>query len=171
MGLFRRKKKKSLSETQGVPDDTFRCDVCRFIQPVICLFGSVVDTVDDLPSETYIVCVSCAKWLGYEEYSFPQGLCFNFTEEQRKKIEALKKEFDVIGHELKNETLLSIGLAYIDKVKAIDEIHYFLSIIPNARELIQLRLSILPPNIIDLSDRLTRGELVEASEIEKANKV
>ena len=49
MNFIRHKKKESLSELQGVPDGTFRCDVCRFVQPSICLCGTVIDAVDDLP--------------------------------------------------------------------------------------------------------------------------
>jgi hypothetical protein len=71
MGLFHRKKKvPSLSESQGVPEGTFRCDVCG----------------------AYALCGPCALWLGFGEYRFPQGLCFHFTEDQVTRIVSLRKE-------------------------------------------------------------------------------
>lgn len=158
MGLFNRRKKEDLSELQGVPSDTFRCDVCKFIYPKICLCGVVIDAVDDT-SKSYILCGICARWLGFKEYRFPQGLCFNFTDEQREKINTLHKELDICRKEL--------GL--IDNF-GIDLSLNSLEQIPNLREFLRLRLSLSPQNIIDLSDRLTRGELVNPIEISQANK-
>jgi len=158
MRLFHRKKKESLSSLQGVPDDTFRCDVCRFVYPAVCLCGAVADAVDN-PPKVYTLCGICARWLGFNEYRFPQGLCFNFTDEQRDKIDTLHKELDVCKKEL--------GL--IDNF-GIDLSLDFLQQVPNLREFLRLRLSLSPENIIDLSDRLTRGEFVGRFEIDKVNK-
>jgi hypothetical protein len=158
MGIFRRKKSKSLSELQGVPDGTFRCDVCRFVWPKICLCGSVVDAADD-PPKVYVLCSICAVWLGFGEYRFPQGLCFNFTEEQRERINTFQKELDIC----------SKGLGQIVEGE-LDLAHDFLGQIPNLREFLRLRSSLFPQNLIDLSGKLTRGEFVARSEIEKVNK-
>jgi hypothetical protein len=158
MRLFRRRKKESLSALQGVPDGTFRCDVCKFIYPKICLCGAVVDAVDNT-SKAYTLCGNCAIWLGFNEYRFPQGLCFNFTDEQREKINNLHKELDICRKEL--------GL--IDNF-GIDLSLDFLGQVLNLREFLRLRLSLSPQNIIDLSDRLTRGEFVASTEISQANK-
>lgn len=158
MRLFRRTKKQSLSESQGVPDGTFRCDVCKFVYPKICLCGVVIDAVDDT-SKAYTLCGICAIWLGFGEYRFPQGLCFNFSEEQREKIKNLHKELDICSKELGQIVEFGIDLS-----------HSFLENIPNLREFLRLRVSISPPNIVNLSDKLTRGESVAPPEIEKANK-
>ena len=158
MRLFHRKKKESLSALQGVPDDTFRCDVCKFVYPIVCLCGAVADAVDN-PPKVYTLCGICARWLGFNEYRFPQGLCFNFTEEQREKINTLHKELDICRKEL--------GL--IDNF-GIDLSLDFLGQVPNLREFLRLRLSLSPQNIIDLSDRLTRGEFVAPTEIGQVNK-
>lgn len=158
MGLFHHRKKEDLSSLQGVPDGTFRCDICKFIYPKICLCGVVIDAVDNT-SKSYILCGNCAMWLGFNEYRFPQGLCFNFTEEQREKINTLHKELNICRKEL--------GL--IDNF-GIDLSLDVLEQIPNLREFLRLRLSLSPRNIIDLSDRLTRGEFVTPTEISQANK-
>ena len=93
VGLFHCKKKKSLSELQGVPDGTFRCDVCKFVQPFICICGTVIDAVDDLPPKAYTLCGGCAVWLGFGEPRFPQGLYFNFSEEQRHALPPIAVPF------------------------------------------------------------------------------
>lgn len=169
MKFFRRKKRESLSELQGVPEGTFRCDVCKFVQPLVCLCGAVADAADN-PPKVYTLCGGCAIWLGFGESRFPQGLCFNFSEEQREKIRALHEELDIADKDLEETTLLSIALANTDREKGLEKVHEFLERVPNLREIIRLRFSLLPKNIIDLSGRLTRSEFVDPSEIEKANK-
>ncbi len=164
MKFFRRKKKKSLSELQGVPDGTFRCDVCRLVQPSICLCGTVIDAVDDLLPKTYTLCGGCAIWLGFEEPRFPQGLGFNFSEEQRGKIRSLHKELDIANNDIALLTSTSATTG------SLEDVHEFLEQVPNLRELVRLRFSLLPQNIIDLSGKLTGGEFVDPSEIKKANK-
>jgi len=161
VGLFHRKKKERLSELQGVPDGTFRCDVCRFVYPSICLCGTVVDTVSGLPPKTYILCGGCAMWLGFREPRFSQGLCFNFSEEQRQKIKPLHKELEIVEKEI---ALLIKTNSYTDNLEE------FLEGMPNLKELVRLRFSLLPQDIIDLSDRLTRSEFVDPAEIKEANK-
>ena len=164
MKFFRRKKREGLSELQGVPPGTFRCDVCKFVQPLVCLCGAVADAADN-PPRVYTLCGGCAIWLGFGEPRFPQGLCFNFSEEQREKIRVLHKELDIANKEMDG-----ITRNVNPSAEYIEEIHEFLERVPNLRELVRLRSSLLPENIIDLSGRLTRGEFADPSEIEKANK-
>jgi len=168
MRFFHRKKKASLSELQGVPEGTFRCDVCTFVLPEVCLCGAVADAADN-PPKVYTLCGVCAKWL-FGIFDFPQGLCFNFSEEQREKIRALHKELDIVDKDLEETMSFSIALANTDREKALEKAHEFLEGVPNLREIVRLRFSLLPENIIDLSGRLTRGQVVDPSEIEKANK-
>lgn len=167
MGFPRRKRKESLSELQGVPEGTFRCDVCKFIQPSICICGTVIDAENDLPPKTYILCSVCALWLGSREPRFPQGLCFNFSDEQREKIRVLCKELDISNKDL--EKTISIVLASSDSEEGRDSVRRYLERVPNSRELNNLRFSLLPQSIIDLSSRLTRGETVDPYEIMRAN--
>ena len=169
MGFFRRKKRESLSELQGVPDGTFRCDVCKFVLPIVCFCGSVADGLDN-PPKVYILCGVCSIWLGFREFHFPQGLRSNLSEEEREKIRVLHKEIDIANKELGGAVSLSINLANTDREKGLEIVHEFLEQVPNLRELVRLRLSLLPQPIFDLSDRLTRGEFVDPSEIKKANK-
>lgn len=170
MKLFRRRKKEGLSELQGVPDGTFRCDVCKFVWPKICLCGAVVDAADN-PPKVYTLCGICAIWLGFGEYRFPQGLAFNFTGEQRETIKALHKELDIRSKEMGEIAETSKEKFLASNVEGgLGLVHDFLEQIPNLRELLRLRLSMSPQNIIDLSDRLTRGEFVAPFEIEKVNK-
>jgi hypothetical protein len=118
----------------------------------------VADAVDN-PPKVYTLCGICARWLGFNEYRFPQGLCFNFTEEQREKINTLHRELDMLRKEL----------GVIDNF-GVDFSLGVLGQIPNLRDFLRLRLSLSPQNIIDLSDRLTRGEFVAPTEISQANK-
>jgi hypothetical protein len=41
--------------------------------------------------------------------------------------------------------------------------------LPTLREIIQLRFSLLPADVFDFISRLTRGEVVDKSEIAKVN--
>lgn len=168
MRLFGRKKEQSLSESQSVPDGTFRCDVCRFVQPLVYLCGVVADA-KDTPPKTHILCSICAIWLGFGETSFPQGLRFNLSVEERDKIRTLHKELDVADKGLEETTSLSISLANTDREKGLDVVHEFLEQVPNLRQFIRLRYSLLPTSIVALSGRLTRREPVDPSEIKKAN--
>ena len=113
MRFFRRKKRESLNELQGVPRGTFRCDVCKFIEPVVCLCGAVIDAADDLPPKTYTLCGVCAIWLSFEEPRFPQGWCFNFSEEQREKIRALHEELDIAKSIRRRHCVLSRVLSIL----------------------------------------------------------
>jgi len=169
MKFLHRKKKESLSELQGVPEGTFRCDVCKGVQPLACLCGTVLDAADS-SSKAYVLCSVCALWLGFEEFRFPQLLCFNFSEEQRERIEALHKELDIADKEL-GETARISGEKFLsgDVEGGFDRVHGYLEQTPNLKELVRLRFSLLPENIIDLSRRLTRGDFVDPSEIRKAN--
>ena len=51
----------------------------------------------------------------------------------------------------------------------LEDIHEFLEQVPNLKELVRLRSSLLRKDIIEISGRLTRDEFVEPSEIEKVN--
>jgi hypothetical protein len=168
MGFFRRKKRESLSELQGVPDGTFRCDVCEFVLPAICLCGSVLDALDN-PPKVYALCEVCSTWLGIGE--LPQGLYVNLSEEKRENIRALHRELDIANKEMEETERTSRGKLLAGDVEAgLGVVHDFLERAPNLRELFRLRFSLLPENIFDLSGRLTRGEFVEPSEIKKVNK-
>lgn len=170
MRFFHRKKKESLSEIQGVPSGTFRCDVCKRVQPVVCLCGTVLDAAGS-SSKAYVLCGVCALWLGFEDFRFPQLLCFNFSEEQRERIEGLHKELDMADRELEEIAGISMERSLSGDVEgALDRVHDYLEQTPNLRELLRLRSSVLPETIIDLSRRLTRGECVDPSEIRIANK-
>jgi len=162
MRLFNRKKGRSLSELQSVPDGTFRCDVCRFVQPLVCLCGGVADGLDK-PPKSYTLCGVCAMWLGFGETRFPGGLLFNLSEKERTKIRILHEELDMVG---RNSALLPTSSATAD---GLENVPKTLERLPNLRELVRLRSSLLRSTILSLSDRLTRGEPVDASEIEKAN--
>ncbi len=163
MRFFRRKNKESLSKRQGVPDGTFRCDVCKLVQPSICICGAVADASDD-PPRVYTICGICAIWLGFGKFRFSQGLRFNLSEEEREKIRALHKELDIVKEHMEELLHLKLGS------EAPEVIHEFLEQVPNHTEFIRLRSSLLPENIIDLSARLTSGEFVDPSEIAKINK-
>ena len=170
MKFFRRKKRESLSELQGVPEGTFRCDVCKFVLPAVCLCGAVADAADN-PPRVYTLCGVCAIWLGFGEPQFPQGLCVNFSGEQRERIKALRKELDIADKELEESERTSREKLLADDVEGgLGVVHVFLGRVPNLRELFRLRFSLLPENIIDLSARLTREEFVDSSEIKKVNK-
>ena len=177
MGIFHRDKRKGLvnkgkdlSELQGVPYGTFRCDVCKFVWPKVCLCGAIVDAADK-PPKVCALCGVCAIWLGFGEYHFPQGLCVNLTEEQREKIEALHRELDIRSKELGETAETSREKLLANNVEGgLGLVHDFLENIPNLREFLRLRLSLSPRNILDLSDRLSRGEFVAPSEIEKVDK-
>jgi hypothetical protein len=152
MGLFHRKKKvPSLSESQGVPEGTFRCDVCGLVQPAAYLCGCVLHGHDgELPQGAYALCGPCALWLGFGESRFPQGLCFHFTEDQVTRIVSLRKETKSLAVE-----------AWPDES---------LPALPNALELSKLRIRLVPEHIQSLVNKLSRGEFVDPAEIEKANR-
>ena len=144
--------------------------MCRFVQPLICLCGTVIDAKTDSPS-TYILCGSCALWLGFEEPRFPQGLCFNFSEEHREKIKALREELNIADKRIEETVRTSKEELLAGDIEGgLGEVQDFLRRTPNLRELLRLRFSLLPENIIDLSGRLTRGELVDSAEIKKVNR-
>lgn len=163
MKFFRGKKTESMSESQGVPHGTFRCDVCKVVQPFVCLCGAVADVLDN-PPQVYTLCGVCATWLGFGEFRFPQGLRLNLSVPERERIRALHRELDVVKREM-GGLVLSVN----PSAEYLEEIHEFLERIPNLRELIRLRSSLLPQNLIDLSARLTTGESIDPDEIEKAN--
>jgi len=172
MRLFHHNKRKDLSELQGVPPGTFRCDVCKFVLPIICFCGAVADAADK-PPKVYVLCGVCAIWLGFGEFRFPQGLCFNFSGEQREKIRALHKELDIaIANKELEETARISGEKFLagDAEGGLGVVHDYLERTPNLRELSLLRFSLLGEDICDLSGRLTRGEFVAPYEIEKMNK-
>ena len=169
MKFLRRKKRESLSELQGVPNHTFRCEVCKFIMPLNWLCGTVADLPSNSTPKVYILCSVCAIWLGFEMFHFPQGLCHNFTEEQRRAIKALHKELEVADKGLIKAMKKSITYKESGNTEAgLEVIHNFNEKIPHLVTLINLRFDILPNDTREPSDRLTRGEFVDPSEIKKA---
>ena len=161
--LLKRKDKPSLSELQGVPEGTFRCDVCKFVQPAVCLCGLLFlksEGVDALKS--YELCGVCAIWLDFENSRFPQGFCICSSDERYEKINTIHKELEI------NKVMLDEIIAMPTEDHEV--IHEHISQIPNLNELIRLRWSLLSKDNIELSGKLTRGEYVEPSEISKANR-
>ena len=74
--------------------------MCKFVLPIVCLCGSVVDAKDN-PPKVYTLCGVCAMWLGFGAFRFPQGLRFNLSEEERERIRALNNERDIADKEIK----------------------------------------------------------------------
>ena len=153
--FFHRQKNNSLSQLQGVPSGTFRCDVCTFVLPHTFLYGSAVDSLDKPPT-TYILCSICVVWLRFGRTSLTQALRFRLSENQHAKIIALHKELDTAKKDM--------ALLYNTK-----EIGKFLKSLPNLREVVGLRSSMLREDILEISDKLSRGESVDPFEINKAN--
>jgi len=181
MKFFRREKRASpsLSELQGVPEGTFRCDVCKHIQPLICIGGGVIDApievihrtesaLRDNPPKSYTLCNTCAIWLGFEEFpSSTQGPP-SFSDEQREKIRSLQRELDIAYMQFERAAKITdpVGPTNED----FERLHQFLESVPNYREWVRLDAAELPLDIIDLRRRLTNDEAVDLSEIKKANK-
>lgn len=177
MRLFWQKKPESLSQQQGVPEGTFRCEICGFVQPSVCLCGTAADGAET-PARVYTICSTCALWLGMGTSRFPQGTTFNLSDRQREKIAALRAEiekcggFDAIINQITASTafdaenIRNIGVVH----ENFKQTHVFLDSIPTLKGLIKFRFSMLAADFIVLSGRLTRGEPVATKEIKKANK-
>jgi hypothetical protein len=177
LNIFHKKHTGGLSESQGVPPGTFQCDVCRFVQPVAGLCGTVRDEAGSPPG-VYKLCGCCSLWLGLGTSRFQPGLLFAFSDKQRTKIEALHQEFDSLGSfegiskkisELAEQNVVNIRDTD-DPDRNFEKVHRYLETNPNLRRLIKFRFSFLPGDYRDICDRLTRGEPVEPREIKKANK-
>jgi len=174
--------KVTIAQIDGIPEGTFRCDVCKFVYPAVCICGGVIAANsgwDEYPfrktngtASYYTLCGVCAIWLGFKETRFPwirfkdglypQGLCFNFSDEQREKINALHKELEI--SKVSFENILTLP------PKDYKGLHELISQIPNFNELNQLRWSLLRKEIRELSDKLTRGEHVNPSDISSCQK-
>jgi hypothetical protein len=175
--LFWQKKTESISEKQGVPEGTFRCEICGFIQPTACHCGTAADGTAS-PAKVYTICSACALWLGMGTSRFPQGTTFNLSDRQLEKIAALRAEiekcggFDAIISQITAST--AFDAANIRNISEVHEnfkqTHVFLDSIPTLKGLIKFRFSMLPANIIEISGKLTRWEYVPPKEIRKANK-
>jgi len=175
--LFWQKKSESLSQKQGVPEGTFRCEICGFVQPAACMCGTAADGAET-PARVYTICSSCALWLGMGPSRFPQGTTFNLSDRQREKITSLRAEiekcggFDAIINQITASTAFDAeNIRNIGEVhENFKQTHIFLDSIPALRGLIKFRFSMLTADLIELSGRLTRGESVSPREIKKANK-
>ena len=153
-------------ELQDVPERTFRCEVCKFVYPEMCLGGSIINKDKGEDTLKYkVLCGICALWLGYET-RFPQcfldyeGLAFRFyplRDEKREKINALHKELEIREDIFKKILTLP--------AKDYEGLHELISQIPNFNELNRLRWSRLTEELRNLSDKLTRGEHVDSSVI------
>jgi len=155
-----------VTELQGVPEGTFRCEVCKFVYPEMCLGGSIINKnkgEDTLKHK--VLCGICALWLGYET-RFPQcflnyeGLAFRYYplhDEKREKINALHKELEIREDIFKKVDAL--------RPRDFEGLHELNSQIQNVHELNRLRWSLLPEKLRDISDKLTRGERVDPSDI------
>jgi len=159
------------------PEGTFRCDVCRFVQPEAGLCGDVADTAEN-PPRIYKLCGCCSLWLGLGTSRFQKGLLFTFSDKQLAKIKALDQELDSLGSfdgiskkisDLAQES--NLGLQKMGNLEeSFQMAHESLSRDPVLRSLTKFRFSILSSDYRDLSDRLTRGLKVDRREINKANK-
>ncbi|MCL2679742.1 MAG: hypothetical protein FWF18_05635 [Dehalococcoidia bacterium] len=172
MNLFR-KKPDALSQRQGVPNGTFRCDVCGFVQPSIGLSGEGLDAAE---GKNLVICGTCALWLGMGTSRLSSVTLFNFSDKQRERITGLKAEMEKLGGPMSfdrqlasmtaGSTTVRIGggtTANIDKNRRLQESF------PHLMSLLKYRLSTLPPEYLDLSARLTHGEPVEPREIKRFN--
>jgi len=174
---FRIKIKDDPSQLRAVPEGTFRCDVCRFVQPLAGLCGTVDDKADNTP-QVYTLCGSCALWLGLGTSHFQPGLFFTFSQKQRTKIQSLHQELDSLGNfdgiSRKISELAAEGTANIRSAdnpdQSFEKAHRSLETVPNLRSLTKFRFSILPKSYRDISDRLTRGEHVDKREIKRTNR-
>lgn len=175
MKLFSRKEAPVQSKHEGVPEGTFRCEVCGLVQPDACLCGVTQDGGDGQP-QTGKVCGPCALWLGMGAFRFPNGRPISFSEKQREKIGALQKEIESNGGldsiSVKITSLAEDNVALTDDNPGdnFKKSQEFLQTMPNLRQLIRLRFSLLNERVLELSGRLTRGEAVNPREIKKANK-
>ena len=193
--------KVTLAQLQGVPEGTFRCDVCKFVYPDVCLCGTVIDKSgwDEYPSRktsgtatTYTLCGICAVWLGFKDTRcpwigskhglYPAGVCFSFSDEQRNKINTLHKELEL--NKVINERVRSLALqgftAELDKQsqektlalpdKEYKELCGLVSQTLNYKSIQHLRGTLIPKNIKELSDKITRGEDVDPAGISLINK-
>jgi len=70
MGLFRHKRKATLSESQGVPEGMFCCDLCNEVLPTEHLAGSIIN-VNESAKEMYTVCDLCTFLAGRRFREFP----------------------------------------------------------------------------------------------------
>lgn len=177
MKLFQRKKIETLSQQQGVPEGTFRCEICGFVQPAGSLCGTVADGAES-PSRIYTLCGSCALWLGMGTARFPQGTTFNLSTRQHDKIQSLQAEIEKCGGfertfnqimaptDINDESCRNTGELH----KSFEQTHVFLDSIPTLKGLIKFRFSMLSADFLELSTRLTRGEIVAPKEIKRANK-
>jgi hypothetical protein len=171
MNLFRRNPGNA-TLSDALPEGTFRCDACQFVQPTVLLAGRVEDAADN-PPRTYTLCGTCALWLGMGTTHFPQGVVFGFSDKQRDKIKALRGEMEAVGGFEK--IMRQVDALPVENIKqdvngSIERMHDFLDKMPLVKSLIKFRFSSLPAAYLELSARLTRGEPVKASEIKKANK-
>jgi len=175
--MFHKHTKATRGEPGRGPEGTFRCDVCRFVQPEAGLCGDVADTAEN-PPRIYKLCGCCSLWLGLGTSRFQKGLLFTFSDKQLAKIKALDQELDSLGSfdgiskkisDLAQES--NLGLQKMGNLEeSFQMAHESLSRDPVLRSLTKFRFSILSSDYRDLSDRLTRGLKVDRREINKANK-
>jgi len=69
--LFKRKRKPTLSELQGVPEGMFRCDLCDEVQPIESSLAGTIVNVNEATKEVYTVCGLCAFSAGRRFREFP----------------------------------------------------------------------------------------------------
>ncbi len=176
VNIFRRKPTDK-GRIEGTPEGTFRCDVCGFVQPDICRCGVVSDSSGG-DKKSYTLCGTCSLWLGMGASRLPQGAMYSFSDKQRQRIKALREEIERLGgFEGINRQIDSMANESADHPRRnndpgvnLDKNRVFQEEILNLKGLLKYRLSTLPPEYIELSARLTRGERVEPREIKKANR-
>ena len=192
--------KVTIAQIDGIPEGTFRCDVCKFVYPAVCLCGTVIDKSgwDEYPfrktsgtATTYTLCGICAVWLGFKDTRcpwigskhglYPEGLCFFFSDEQHNKINTLHKELELnkVIDEMVRALALQGFTSEIDKQsqektlalpdKEYKELCGIISQTLNYKSIQHLRGTLLPKNIKELSDKITRGEDVDPDGISLIN--
>jgi hypothetical protein len=174
--FFWQRNKGVLSTPHGVPQGTFRCDICGFVQPDVALCGTAADT-QEISHKVYTLCSSCALWLGLGTSHFPHGTTFTLSARQHDKIKTLQDEIEKCGGfertmmqitaptDINNESCRNSA----DLHKNFEQTHVFLDDIPMLKSLIKFRFSMLSSDFMELSIRLTRGEPVTHKEINNAN--
>jgi len=176
LNFFWQKSKVASTITPGVPEGTFRCGICGFIQPTVSLCGTVADAQENQIT-TYTLCSSCALWLGLGTAHFPHGTTFTLSYRQHYKIKTLQDEtkkcggFERIMMQITAPTNFGNAnhLNSASLHRSFVHSHVLLNDIPILKSLIKFRFSMLSAESMELSIRLTRGEPVTSKEIKAAN--
>lgn len=176
MKFFWQKNKIVTNVAHEVPEGTFCCEICGFVQPSVSLCGSAADT-QETPHRVYTLCSCCALWLGLGTAHFPHGTTFTLSAHQHDKVKALQDEIEKCGGFERTMLQITAPTNINDETcrdstalhKSFEQTHVFLDDIPTLKSLIKFRFSMLSADFMAISTRLTRGELVTSKELKKIN--